>query len=126
METPLTQHLVLWDGECEFCRRATSWAKKHDFHAEFAFSPYQSQSSTLIAPEIIAACQDAVHVVSSDGKVLRAGRATLFILERIGWGWFARLLSVPPFIWLIEIAYRIVASHRDFFARFLFRNEANQ
>ena len=126
MATPLTQHLVLWDGECEFCRRATNWARRHDSKAQFTFSPYQSISTTSIAPEILAACQNAVYVVATDGQVLRAGRAVLFILERIGWGWFARLLTLPPLIWIVEIAYRIVANHRDFFARFLFRREANR
>jgi predicted DCC family thiol-disulfide oxidoreductase YuxK len=72
---------------------------------------------------LYAACARAVHVVRADGTVLRGGRATLFILERLGWGPVARLLSYPPLIWPVELGYAIVARHRGFFARFFFREE---
>jgi hypothetical protein len=63
----------------------------------------------------------AVQVVTRDGTVLRAGRASLFILERIGYPHLARVLRQPPLIWCVEAGYRLVADHRPFFARFLFR-----
>ena len=52
------------------------------------------------------------------------GRAALFILEQTGWGWFARLLALPPFVWFVELGYAIVARNRPLFARFLFTKEA--
>ena len=70
-----------------------------------------------------SACEMAMHVIRSDGRVYRAGRAVLFILEQLGWGWGARLLSCPPFIWLVEWLYRLVARHRGFFARYLLKQE---
>jgi predicted DCC family thiol-disulfide oxidoreductase YuxK len=68
------------------------------------------------------ACSRAVHVIKSDGTVLRAGRATLYILEHVGWGAFARFLSYPPMIWFVELGYWIVARNRRFFGKFLFRS----
>ena len=53
-----------------------------------------------------------MHVITRDGDVLRAGRATLFVLQALGWRPVARLLSVPPLIWIVELVYRIVASNR--------------
>ena len=76
--------------------------------------------------ELFAACENAVHVVSAEGHVIRAGRASLFILERIGWGFIARLLMLPPLIWLVELVYAIVANHRHFFGRFLFTGEHDE
>jgi predicted DCC family thiol-disulfide oxidoreductase YuxK len=76
-----------------------------------------------MTPALAVACSRAIHVVKADGTVLRAGRAVLFIHEQLGWGWRARLLAKPPFIWLVELGYRIVASHRSFFSRFFFREE---
>jgi len=73
--------------------------------------------------ELYRACARAVHVVRRDGTLLRAGRATLYVLEGLGWRWTARLLSVPPFVWLVELGYWVVARNRSFFARFLFRGE---
>jgi predicted DCC family thiol-disulfide oxidoreductase YuxK len=79
-----------------------------------------------MTPELFAACERAVHVLTPDGRVLRAGRATLYVLERIGWGRLARVLMLPPFIWLVELGYRVVASNRPFFARFLFTRESRE
>jgi predicted DCC family thiol-disulfide oxidoreductase YuxK len=85
--------------------------------------PYQEAPSPPMTPELRAACERAAHVITADGRLLRAGRGCLFVLERLGWGWVARLLARPPFIWIVEVVYRIVADHRRFFARFLFRLE---
>ena len=70
---------------------------------------------------LAAHCARAVHVLGPDGMVLTAGRASLFVLERIGFPRLARFLRVPPLVWLVELGYGIVARNRPFFARFLFR-----
>jgi len=72
-----------------------------------------------MTPKLRKACERAVHVVRTDGRVLRAGRACLFIKERLGWGRLAKLLSWPPFVWPIEWGYRVFADHRPFFARWM-------
>ena len=71
--------------------------------------------------ELAEACETALHVVTDDGRVLKAGRACLFALAVLGWRRTARLLSLPPLVWVVELGYRLVARHRPFFARFLFR-----
>ena len=76
-----------------------------------------------MTPELRAASERAAQVITADGRLLRGARACLFVLEGLGWGWLARLLAHPPFIWLAEFAYRILANHRAFFARFMFRRE---
>lgn len=76
-----------------------------------------------MTPALYAACSRAVHVITVDSRVLRAGRASLFVLAGVGYGWQARLLGRRPFIWAVEWGYRLVADHRDFFARFLFHGE---
>lgn len=73
--------------------------------------------------ELRAACAKAMHVVAIDGRIYRGGRASMFILRHTGWGWFARLLMVPPFIWFVELGYWIVARNRRFFGKFMFTRE---
>lgn len=65
-----------------------------------------------------AACAEAVHVLTSDGRTLRAGRAVLFILEVLGYGPLARLFARRPLIWGVEAGYRLVARYRHLLARF--------
>ena len=66
------------------------------------------------------ACAHAVHVVTARGEVIRAGRAALHVLDRIGFRRTAAVLSIPPLVWLVELGYRIVARNRSFFGRFPF------
>ncbi len=117
------KHLILWDGECGLCRRAVSWVPSCDSERQFQLCPYQDCPTPPMTPQLSAACERAVHVITEDGKTLRAGRAVLFVLERCGIGFPARLMSFPPFIWFIEIGYWIIANNRNFFAHFLFTKE---
>lgn len=75
-----------------------------------------------MTPELTAACERAMHVVTVDGRTLPAGRACVFILGELGWRRAERLLSRPSFIWAVELGYRIVAGNRTFFSRFLIRS----
>jgi predicted DCC family thiol-disulfide oxidoreductase YuxK len=108
---------IVWDGECGFCRRAVEWVLAHDRDGRFEAIPYQSLPSPPLSPVLHAACRDAVHVRTTDGAWLRGGRASLFILERIGWPRLARLAQRPPLVWLVEAGYRLVAANRPFFSR---------
>lgn len=70
-----------------------------------------------------ARCARAVHVALPDGRFLRAGRAALYVLDMLGFHRLARVGSLPPLIWAVEVGYWIVARNRAFFARFLFTRE---
>jgi predicted DCC family thiol-disulfide oxidoreductase YuxK len=114
-------HLVLWDGDCGFCSRAIAWLQRNDRQQCFQFVKYQEAPSPPMTPELFRACSEAIHVIDEQGSIRRGGRATLFILEQEGWGPVARFLSLPPFLWLVEMAYRLVAANRSFFSRLFFR-----
>ncbi len=114
---------LLWDGDCGFCRRAVAWAKRRDKRDRFLAVSYQQAPSPPMTPALYAACEKAVHVVREDGTILRGGRAALFVGEHIGFRGLARLASLPPLIWAVELGYRVVAMNRDFFARFFFTRE---
>jgi predicted DCC family thiol-disulfide oxidoreductase YuxK len=117
------RHLVLWDGECGMCRRFAAWGQAHDRDGRLRFVPYQEAPTPPMSPELALACEKAMHVVRSDGRLLRGGRATLFILHELGWRVSTRILGLPPFIWIVELAYGVMARNRHVFSRFLFRRE---
>jgi len=113
------RHWIVWDGECGFCRRAVDWALARDRAGRFEAVPYQALAEPPMTPALRAACRDAVHVKTADGRWLRGGCACLFVLERIGWPRLARIAARPPFVWIVALAYRVVARHRPFFSRLL-------
>jgi hypothetical protein len=70
--------------------------------------------------ELARRCEHAIHVITPDGIVLTAGRASLYLLDAIGWHRFSALFSTRPLLWLVEATYRLVAAHRTWFSRFFF------
>lgn len=118
------QHWIFWDGECGFCRRSVDWLLARPGGEQFRPVPFQEAPSPPMTPEMARACADAVHVVTQEGEVLRAGRAVLFALEHTGMGALARLGRWPPFIWFIELGYWVVARNRRLFSRFMFKKAA--
>jgi hypothetical protein len=71
--------------------------------------------------ELAARCARAVHVITPDGAVLRAGRASVYVLDHVGWRVPARLASRPPLAWLVEVGYWLVARNRGLASRVMFR-----
>ena len=117
-----SQCWLFWDGTCGFCRRSVDWALSRD-EANLLFpTPYQQAPDPPMDPTLTAACARGVHLIHPDGRIERAGRACLTVLQLIGYApQFVRLLRLPPFIWMLEIGYWLTARNRAFFSRFLFR-----
>ncbi|MDX1389864.1 MAG: DUF393 domain-containing protein [Acidobacteriota bacterium] len=113
------RHLVLWDGDCGFCRRSVEWVERHD-PGRLECLPYQQAPSTIVPDELRHELAETVHVITTDGSVLRGGRAWLFIMGEIGWRATAAILGVPPFVWIVELGYRLVARNRTRLSRWLF------
>jgi predicted DCC family thiol-disulfide oxidoreductase YuxK len=100
-----------------------AWVRRHDKEGRLVTVPFQDAPAPPVTPELRAACEKAIHVLTGDGRVLRAGRASLFVLAALGHKTTARVLGLPPLIWAVEAGYKIVAGNRDFFSRFLFTND---
>ncbi len=77
-----------------------------------------------MSPELAAACAKAVHILTRDGRVLRAGEASLFVLSRTGWPILGRLGSFWPLSFGVELGYGLVARNRRFFSKVFFKRPA--
>ncbi|MGI8923872.1 MAG: hypothetical protein ACR2HJ_07530 [Fimbriimonadales bacterium] len=68
-----------------------------------------------MTPALRKACERALHVVRTNGEILRGGTAFLHIRKCLGLG------SPPkPFV---DVAYWLVSHNRDLFSNFLYRGE---
>jgi predicted DCC family thiol-disulfide oxidoreductase YuxK len=77
-----------------------------------------------MTPQLYEACQLAAHVITADGRTIKAGRAGMFIIEEIGYPrWLIRPFTWPPLVWFTELGYWLVAGNRHFFSKFLFTGE---
>jgi len=78
-----------------------------------------------MTPLIYRACKTAVHVITSEGHIIKGGQAAMFILKELGYpGWLVKPFTWSPLLWLTEWGYLTIANHRSLFARFLFTDEA--
>jgi len=111
-------YLLLWDGQCDFCRRSVEWLHKKA-PDKFVPLPYQEHKSWL-PPEIFEDCKRQFYLRTPQGKYLGGGRAAIKLFDLLGWKFFSRLLGLPGFSQLTEVLYRLVARNRNFLNRFFF------
>lgn len=124
-----SQHWVLYDGECPMCRRCTSWIKRRDRRGEFIFAPAATAPGRPEGPmtaELRRACEDAVHIVTTRGEILRSAHAVFFALSRV-WpsplAQWAKGLNRAPWVWPFYVIYWLVAINRSRIGRFILPNE---
>src|SRR5256886_6521497 len=84
---------------------------------------YGGAPRPLMTEALARRCAHVIHVLTPEGVVLSAGRASLYLMDAVGWRRFSAVFSTRPLIWLVEAAYRVVAGRRQWFSRFLFRPE---
>lgn len=115
-------NLLIWDGECGFCRNALGWMLRQDHAGRFRPVPYQELPSPPMTPQLRQQAERAVQVITPEGRQISAGRAVLYVLGQVGWHpALVRLAGRWPLVWGVELGYWIVARNRSFFSRFLFR-----
>ncbi len=116
VDTP-QQHLIVWDGDCGLCQAAIEWVHRHDRRHSFATASWQDCDDSRLTDELRHRCFKAVHVITNDNSVYGAARAVLFILHDLYGFRLLRLAEKPPFIWLGELVYRLIANNRKIIGR---------
>ncbi len=126
---PPEKPLVLFDGDCRFCRRwIERWREMTGGAVEY--EPYQEAATRF--PEIPReSFENALHFVDRDGTVYRGAEA---VFRSLGKARRGRALiwcydHLPGFAPVIETAYGFVARNRQvasFFTRMLWGNEVRR
>ena len=110
--------VLLWDGDCRFCRRfAMRWQKLLADQVEFA--PYQSRQAQY--PQISAEqFQRTIHFIDEDGRVSRGAGAVFSCLSKLPQYrvWWLLYRKFFIFRWISELAYRVIAGNSKFFSKF--------
>ena len=112
-----TLAVMLYDGDCGFCRRRVDvWEKSTDGFV--LYEPYQQALARF--PQVRQEqCREAVQLIMPDGTVFSGACAVLQALA-LG-GRYKRLLwcyrRVPFFGQIAEWCYRLVARHRHLLSK---------
>jgi lipase maturation factor 1 len=126
---PPQKPLVIFDGDCRFCRRwIERWREMTGGAVEYA--PFQEVADRFpeIPPDDFA---QALHFIDSDGTVYRGAEAVFRSLGSVRGG---RVLiwsytQLPGFAAITEVTYGAIARNRQtasFFTRLLWGNEVRR
>lgn len=111
--------ILLWDGECGFCRRCVEWVERCDREKRIRVLPFQDAPTPPMTAELRVRSQKAIQLIHPDGRITSAGRASLDVLRLLGWRKTAAFFRRPPLIWAVEGGYRLVARSRGIVSRLL-------
>lgn len=115
---PPPRPLVIYDGQCEFCRYWIAQGQKLT-RDELDYAPFQ-ESADRFSDVPREAFERSVRLIEPDGAVYGGALAVFRALARLpAWRWpFWLYRHVPGVALLSEWAYRLVARHRTALGRF--------
>ncbi|MSR22708.1 MAG: DUF393 domain-containing protein [Gemmatimonadetes bacterium] len=107
-------YVLVYDGECGFCRRSVEWVRERDSERAIETVPYEDPSVRERFPELPQErLEEAMHLLAADGSRWEGARAVeelLRVLPGVGWmGWAFR---TPGARWVAARAYRWVSRNR--------------
>ena len=116
-KAPSERPVMFYDGECSFCRRSAFYLRgithrQVDFAAwQYSYTHFPEIDKTYFAKE--------VKLITPAGYVFSGAEAILKALQYGSpWGFLFSLYSVcPPFRWLSEAIYRMIARKKDEYSK---------
>lgn len=110
--------LLVYDGDCGFCRGSVAWVLDRDRRGRISAQPYQASGVLEAADVTTRQAERASWLVAPDGRRWGGADAAARVLELLpGWGLAGRFLGAPPVVWIARPAYRWIADHRPLMAR---------
>ena len=111
--------IVLFDGHCGICTRATEWIAARDQRGHIRSLPNQTPGLAAFLGLSRAEIDRTVWVIDRHGRRFATAGAVNRILAEVGGGWrvLAGLYRIPVAAWVEERCYHWFARHRGRFAR---------
>ncbi len=115
-DTRTDSRVLIFDGDCEFCRRQVTLIKRWDVHSRIEALPFQRADLERYGVSRSAA-EEAMQVVTPSGEVFHGAEAAREILRTLPLGRpFAWAFRLPGVTRVAEVAYRWIAKRRHRFA----------
>jgi predicted DCC family thiol-disulfide oxidoreductase YuxK len=104
--------VIIFDGECEFCRQCISWVEARSAHY-FESVPFQKADLSSMGLTW-AECVSSVQLVE-ENRTYSGSQAVSRILMKCGrpQSLLGTLLAVPGISWIAKPAYKWIAGNRD-------------
>jgi predicted DCC family thiol-disulfide oxidoreductase YuxK len=111
----MQRSVLIYDGECEFCKSWVQWALKRDADRRLEFISCQSEERQKRFPHVrLQDCEQAMYVVTPENRTFAGGDAVPYFFSAIrGWKWVAFLFKIPGVLQIARPTYRWIARNRS-------------
>lgn len=105
---------LIYDDDCDFCRRAVRLLRKWDHYGRIRYVALQDGAALERLPAIPRAdLERAMHLVTPAGDVYSGADAIRAMLPVLKWGrWLALGFRIPGVPWASRRIYGIIARNR--------------
>ena len=104
---------LIYDGDCELCRRSVALVRRWDREQRVVLLPVQDEARVAAVGIPLPALAAAMHLVLPDGRVFAGAEAAPEILRLLpGKAWMAWPFQLPGAMPLARRAYAWVARRR--------------
>lgn len=106
--------VVIYDGDCSFCRKQVQRIQRRAQPETFEFTPLQNAELIDRFPQLYGEdLEAALHVVTTDGQVHTADAAVYHIARLLpGYNRWTWLYHVPGMRPIFRAIYRWISDHR--------------
>lgn len=108
----MNQNIILFDGECKFCRKCISFVNRNLKHKKILFYPFKSKEANNIMHDFKIETIDSVVFVTENNAYFKS-KAVLEILKflRFPFYYFSYFKILPNL--LLDIIYDNIAKRRN-------------
>jgi len=105
----------LYDGECDMCNQLMSTLKDKDGEqsrikfVNIANLTYDADENEGVTYED---AMETIHAITRDGTIYTGPAALQELYGAVGWGWIAKIMSLPVVDKVVDIFYKILAKYR--------------
>lgn len=111
--------VLMYDGECAFCRKWMRWFQAHDASGNMEYLARQSPDREARYPQLNdAKYQGALQLILPNGEIRSGEMATATALQfitGIHWHLLGKFITLPGIRFCAHIGYKIIAKNRHRF-----------
>lgn len=111
---------VYYDGACPLCVREIAFYRNRPGSEHINWHDVSGYHCGEIVPGLTAEKAKArFHVTTRNGRLVQGGAAFAELWAQLpGLRWIGRVMRVPPFVWILNGAYRLFLPVRPILQRF--------
>jgi len=106
--------IVLWDGDCSFCKNSLEWVQKKNPQGDIQYLSFHEETAKKWREQIgLEALQKSMYVVEENETLYGGSEGFRILLSRIPrYKWLSFLMGLPLIKQCCQFGYSIIANNR--------------